>query len=168
MWRKKERRGWRNPFPGPAAEAASCPVAEAGPGRGGAEADPRGTPDLPPFDRSRHGDVLAVARRQDYCDGTKTFAWLHPDRRTPNLPPGLSTKTLPLDGSEQFRDWRDAGGLRLVMVEGQKTAAALLWNAPPWEPTRSAATEAPPPFTDLTFAQIEVRNGSESDGDAER
>jgi hypothetical protein len=69
--------------------------------------------------RDAAGALVAIHRRLDCADGTKTFAWQLPDG-TPGLG-GLPVANLPLYRSETLSD--TAGPV--VLVEGEKTCDAL-------------------------------------------
>jgi putative DNA primase/helicase len=71
--------------------------------------------------RDVDGKLVALHERYDKPDG-KSFVWKLPNGQT-GLG-GLSTKALPLYGSEKLRQW--PGDALIVLCEGEKAAQALL------------------------------------------
>jgi DNA-binding transcriptional ArsR family regulator len=71
--------------------------------------------------RDVDGKLVALHERYDKPDG-KSFVWKLPNGQT-GLG-GLSTKALPLYGSERLRQW--PGDALVVLCEGEKAAQALL------------------------------------------
>lgn len=89
--------------------------------------------------RDADGALIAVHKRVDHGDGSKEFFWQQPDGQ-PGLN-GTQAKDLPLYGAHRLPEWPDT--VPLVLVEGEKSADALVAVGVPALATVSGAAVTP-------------------------